>query len=174
VHGHGGITGGMAANGEISNCYNLGEVICTGPTTAYWVGGIAGTNFSHDGSGYVEERASIISNCYNNANVSSSGTRVGGITGVNKDYCSVKKCYIGSEVVVKYGTTQAEELIGTANNYVGQIIGETASTDTTYVDDIGVLTAMPTVYHVVNGMSDGDSQYWSKTNVNQPKLLWEK
>jgi len=33
---------------------------------------------------------------------------------------------------------------------------------------------MPTVYNVVNGLSNGDSEYWSKSNLNAPKLLWEE
>ena len=33
---------------------------------------------------------------------------------------------------------------------------------------------MPTVYNVVNGLSDEESTYWSNTDVNAPELLWEK
>ena len=32
---------------------------------------------------------------------------------------------------------------------------------------------MPSVYEVVNGLNNGESQYWSKSNVNEPQLLWE-
>lgn len=33
---------------------------------------------------------------------------------------------------------------------------------------------MPTVYKVVNGLNEGESDYWSDSDVNLPKLLWEE
>ena len=93
--------------------------------------------------------------------------------GRNFQYCIVKNNYIGSTVTVKYYSTTASNNIGYSSNYLGKIIGNAYSTSTTYVDGNGILTEMPTVYYVVNTLNSGESEYWSNSNLNEPKLKWE-
>ena len=63
-----------------------------------------------------------------------------------------------------------------SNNYTGRLIGHCFSDNAPYIDTVYQSNEedMPTVYNVVNGLSDEESAYWSSTNVNAPKLLWEK
>ncbi len=53
---------------------------------------------------------------------------------------------------------------------MGKVIGSQEGT----TSNIGGLTELPSVYYVVNGLSDEESQYWSKSNINEPNLLWEE
>lgn len=68
----GGIAGNGTGEGNIKNCYNIGEVAAEAATfrTRKYVGGIIG--FLEDGS---------LANCYNTGEVRSDGDGVGGIAG---------------------------------------------------------------------------------------------
>jgi len=164
--------GRLRAYGNVEYCYNLGSVTSTGGGKC--TGGIVGENHAYDGSALLSERASSVEKSYNVANVTSNGTGIGGIVGYNRQYCYVKNCYQSKEYSVKKGSTSATENVGSSSDYLGKIIGYAYSTSTTYVTGNGILTTMPTVYNVVNGLSDADSQYWSKSDLNAPKLLWEE
>ena len=71
------------------------------------------------------------------------------------------------------GTTQASNDVGVSSVYLGKFIGRNEGGP---YENIGILSAsnMPTVYKVVNGLKDGSSEIWSNSNVNAPKLKWEK
>ena len=71
------------------------------------------------------------------------------------------------------GTTQASNDVGVSSVYLGKFIGRNEGAP---YENIGTLSAsnMPTVYKVVNGLKDGSSEIWSNSNVNAPKLKWEK
>lgn len=168
----GGISGRLRAYGLITYSYNLGSV--TNENTGRLVGGIVGSNEAFNGSKHIATRASTVSYSYNSGNVTSKGTLIGGITGINQQYCYIKNCYISNTATVKYNTTSATANIGSSSNYLGKFIGQAYSKNSTYVNNVGVLETMPTVYNVVNGLSDEKSSYWSNTNLNEPKLLWEK
>ena len=167
----GGITGRFRAYGEVNYSYNLGTIInkSIGMNTA----GIVGDNNSYDGSTNVLERSSKIQYTCNIGNIESKGTNIGGICGVNSIYCYVKNSYIANTVTVKSNGTSATDDIGSANTYLGKIVGYNKA-GSSNVSNIGILYNMPTVYKVVNGLNEGDSAYWSKNNVNEPKLSWEK
>lgn len=172
THLIGGISGRLRAYGVISYCYNLGDIENKG-TKAIGVGGIVGENCAYNGTTQVEERKSIISYCYNKANIVSVNERIGGIAGLNANYCEIKNCYVYSNSKIKYNTVEATNTIGdTKNNYLGKIIGW--NNEKAIESDNGIIDNMPTVYKVVNGLKDGSSEIWSNSNVNAPKLKWEK
>lgn len=178
----GGIVGRLTASGTVDFCYNLGEII--DDSTVGVVGGIVGNNNSQNG---VLEKSSKVTNSYNTADVTSNGSYVGGIVGNNTQYCYVKNCYLGGKYRnVSSGSTIATNPIGSASNYVGKIIGQAYTKDSTYVDDstdyILEMNQMPEVYDVVNadknGLNGRDSKYWSNTEYSNvelqtPKLKWE-
>lgn len=171
MHLFGGIAGRTRAYGLVSYCYNLGNVEHKGAKVG--IGGISGGNHAYDGTTNVEERKSIISNCYNKADVISETERIGGISAENTPYCEVKNCYIYSGAKIQYNGTDAADNIGSLeNNYLGKIIGKNSTGS--IEENNGILDEMPTVYYVVNGLNDGKSEYWSNANPDQPKLLWEK
>lgn len=164
---NGGIVGFAQNCSEIKYCYNLGSINIIKTTSSQ--GGIAGRLRSALSSNEYE-KASSIQNCYNSNNVTSQGEVVGGICGLNYKYCSVKYCYVSAGIKVKDTTTKINSTEG--------IIGQ----DNGISSDNEVLQNMPTVYEVVNantnGINNGDSQYWSKTeysnaDLQTPKLIWE-
>ena len=172
MHLTGGIAGRLRAYGVVSYCYNLGDIENKG-TKLIGVGGIVGENCAYNGSAQVEERKSIISHCYNKSNIVSVAERIGGIAGFNADYCEIKDCYVYSNSKIKYNTVEATDNIGnTKNNHLGKIIGY--NIENAIESNNGILDNMPTVYKVVNGLKDGNSEIWSNSDLNAPKLKWEK
>ena len=167
----GGIAGRLRAYGLITYSYNLGSVINN--NSGIRSGGIVGQTAAYDGTTDTNARASTVSYSYNSADVTSIGQYIGGICGQNGIYCFVKNSYISDTVNVKYNKTSATTNIGSSSNYVGKIIGKAYSNTSTYINAVGILSTMPTVYKVVNGLNDGTSQYWSNERLNEPKLLWE-
>ena len=167
----GGIAGRLRAYGLITYCYNLGSVKNT--SSGKNVGGIVGLSTSTDGTTKTLERASTVSYSYNAGNLTSEGTMVGGICGRNDVYCCINNCYISNTIAIKYNTTSATENIGSTSNYLGKIVGMNSASSGN-ISNVNALSSMPTVYNVVNGLSDGESSYWSYSNLNEPKLLWEK
>ena len=174
----GGITGKVRAYGRVTYCYNLGTVKAEGSEDGH-IGGVAGNNGAFEGS----NSGSIVSYSYNANNITSNASRVGGIIGYNSRYCKTQNCYISSDVLVMKGATKATSKVGTSSSYLGKLIGYTYSNTTSYVDKIGILSTMPSVYEVVNadeenGLNNGDSEYWSKTAYSNaekqtPQLKWE-
>lgn len=166
----GGIAGKLRAYGKIENCYNKGNI--TNEGLGGKVGGIVGENSAFDGTiTNVEERKSIVVSCYNYANLISNVGYTGGISGLNSKYCNVENCYIYSNIKIKYNDTLATENIGNSTSgQLGKIIGINEGEET----NNGVLDEMPSVYYVVNGLCNEKSRYWSNSNLEQPKLLWEK
>lgn len=168
----GGISGRLRAYGLITYSYNIGNIENTNSGKA--VGGITGSISAYDGSNNVSSRASVVSYSYNSGNITSKGITIGGICGMNGEHCTIKNCYVSNKSNIKYNTISATANVGSANNYVGKIIGNAYSTKTTYVNNTDILTNMPTVYKVVNKLNDNESDYWSNINLNEPKLLWEE
>ena len=167
----GGITSRLRNKGVISYCYNTGEIVSN---VKQYTGGIVGDSASFNGTASLEELQSVVEYSYNKGNVTTTGIKVGGIVGFNNGYSAVNNCYILETTQVMKGTTQASNNVGTATDYIGKIIGQHSS-NATY-QNIGTLTAsnMPTVYKVVNGLKDGNSEIWSNSDANAPKLKWEK
>ena len=129
--------------------------------------------YAYNGTEHIQENKSTVSYCYDSGNVTSKNAYTGGIVGRPSVYCEVKNCYIYSDAKIQYNGTDATDNIGSAeNNYLGKILGNLPNNVTEENND--VLDEMPTVYYVVNGLSDGESEYWSNSNLDQPKLLWEK
>lgn len=169
----GGIVGELIAYGNIQYCYNLGTI--TNNTTGDHTGGIAGTNSAWeagDPSYWKEERASKIQNSYNSGTIESKGKYIGGICGKNIIYCQVKDSYSKNGTTIQCNGTNASSDIGLANNYLGRVVGKNEATSQN-VSNVGILSTMPTVYKVVNGLSEGKSEIWQNNNVDKPQLLWE-
>ncbi len=163
----GGITGRLREYTSASYCYNLGNVIST--SDGHHVGGITG--FSGANGGAIQEKANKIEYSYNSGNITSNnGTRVGGICGANYNYCSITDSYVSDTAVIKRGTGIASINYGKEGYFYGRIVGRQLGN----VTNVDILQEMPNVYYVVNGLTDEKSKYWSKDNVNEPKLLWEK
>lgn len=181
IHILGGIAGRLRSYGLISYSYNLGNISNKG----LYTGGICGYNHANGGTQNNEpSRASTIVHCYNRSNTISGVSRTGGIAGANFQYCYLKECYISNDTQVKYNTTIATNNIGSSSQYLGNIVGYAYTNNNTYINNIGKLSNMPTVYEVVNGseqtgLNNGESNYWSNTawtneNFKTPKLKWEK
>ena len=166
----GGISARLRNKGVISHCYNTGEIVSN---VKQWTGGIVGHNSAYNGTEHLEELKSVVEYSYNKANVTAIGRYTGGIVGNNSAYSNVNNCYILDTIKVMQGTTQASNDVGTSSVSVGKIIG--INEGGTY-ENIGALNTsnMPTVYKVVNGLNDGSSEIWSNSDVNTPKLKWEK
>lgn len=166
----GGISSRLRAYGEIRYCYNLGTI--TNNSQNIFVGGITGQVAAFNGVGEVFECSSKVEYSYNSGNVESKGAEVGGICGENTICSYIRNSYIANTTTVKYNGTSATANIGSASSYLGKIIGYNVA-GSSNVTSVGVLSSMPTVYQVVNGLNEGESQYWSKSNENEPQLLWE-
>ena len=166
----GGISARLRNKGVVSYCYNTGEIASN---CRAFTGGIVGHNASYNGTENLEELKSVVEYSYNKANVTAIGIYTGGIVGNNSAYCNVNNCYILDTVKVMQGTTQASNDVGVSSVYLGKFIGRNEGGP---YENIGTLSAsnMPTVYKVVNGLKDGSSEIWSNSNVNAPKLKWEK
>lgn len=81
-------------------------------------------------------------------------------------------------IEIKTGTVSASKDIGASSNYIGKYVGNADSSDTNYISGNieitnGVEDITDTVYYIVNGMSDAESEYWSKNNLAEPTLKWE-
>lgn len=152
------------------------------------LGGTVGVNLSRqyiNGQRSVQEIAkSQINYTCNIETVNSRGKRIGGICGENNQYCSAKDNYILSGLEVKKGSTNATKLIGESADYLGKIIGRTYSTSNNYIERNGEITntiaiedgtedITDTVYYIVNGYNEGESEYWAKDDVTHPSLKWE-
>lgn len=99
---------------------------------------------------------------------------------MSDDYVKIYNCYNleeiknDSSVYLTGGIVGNHEVYnGSAINYLRKIVGNNLA-GSSNVTDVGALSNMPTVYNVINGLSDSSSQYWSKSDLNSPKLLWEK
>lgn len=180
----GGIVGQFNCS-EMKYCYNTATV--NNITSRECVGGIVGCNNSNTKNDNFEKGAPLVQFCYSSNNVTSKGVNVGGIVGYNTQNSVVKNSYILNNIVVKSNSTSATKNVGASSAYVGRIVGRAYSTSATYIANVGILPtdtmSMPTVYEVVNGneengLNNGDSEYWSKTEYSDetlqtPKLKWE-
>ena len=171
----GGITGRNFGKVLLEYCFNLGEI---NNNEGINVGGLVGVNRLHADA--TSNMNPTINHCYNVANVISTGntTQVGGLVGSNAQYAYVKNCMRLITAEVKNGSiVSGFGGFGTSsNNYTGRLIGNSYSNSTPYIENVSNYEEgyIPTVYNVMNGLSDDKSLYWSITNVNEPKLLWEK
>ena len=59
-----------------------------------------------------------------------------------------------------------------SNGYLGKAVGYSYNASMPYCGSFPDITT-ETSYYVVNGLNSGNSQYWSNTSQNQPRLLWE-
>ncbi len=159
----GGITGRLRLEAKVGYSYNLGDINNTadGQNT----GGIVGYNIIAG----TEEKYKI-QYSYNSGNVTSKGYSVGGICGRQDRDRGTKDSYTSNTSTVKYNTSVATSNYGSASAFYGKIIGQQLG----LLSNVGILEEMPSVYYVVNSLNEGKSEYWSKENVNEPKLLWEK
>ena len=166
----GGVVGKLRAYAECKYCFNSGEVENKG--TGIYVGGICGIlNATPSGTISDESAKSVISYCYNNKNVASNGAYTGGIIGYIDEYCFINDSYTLSSIIVKYGNTSATSNRGTKNNYLGKLVGDAFGTGVT--SNVSSLSSVPTIYNVVNNLSDEESKYWLETNKIEPQLIWE-
>ena len=178
----GGITGRCAGNILIEYCYNLGNINNNNGTNVMNIGGIVGVLRLPEDLASNSEIKSIVNNCYNSANVISTvdATNVGGLVGmcrnISNNNCYVKNCVRLNSAEVKNGNYTATKYGTSSNKYTGKLIGYAYDTNTPYIENVYNETEeyMPTVYNVVNGLSDDASAYWSDADVNAPTLLWEK
>lgn len=184
------IVGGVAGetyNSKANNCYNKGTIKNNGGYVSYvHLGGVIGsisrgctTEFLYN-LGIVENNGggnrtggitgictnyggnpSRMTHCYNSERVISNNSVYGGICGLLDNKCTINDSY--NLVGVSIGGIKTE-----LNNTTG-LIGSSLGS----INRIGILENMPTVYNVVNGLDDGDSQYWQKNDLNLPKLKWE-
>lgn len=173
----GGIAGGLGCNGLMEYCYNLGKIDNSGATNSINVGGLVGVNKLPEGA--ESDVKSVINYCYNKADVISTTSikSIGGLAGKNNQNCYVKNSQQLVTAVVKNNTTTASGRMGTSsNNYTGRLIGQCYDANEPYIDTVYQSNEedMPTVYNVVNGLSDEKSAYWRNDDVNAPRLLWEK
>ena len=103
----GGIAG-INSGGEIDNCTSSGDVEANGANDMMLVnaGGIVGSNQKD----VIGESGAIVSNCVSSSKVTSNGrmgdpgdgdacSRVGGITGLNDNNCTLKNCIVMAESV---------------------------------------------------------------------------
>lgn len=111
--------------------------------------------------------SSKASNCYNLGTVimTGKGQYVGGVAGQIRSGCILSYSY-------NFATVSSN------GNLSGKIYGAKSGTVTACANVTGTV-ANPTVYYVVNGFSDAESQFWSNTNYSNeylqtPKLKWEK
>jgi len=102
----GGIVGNNYSGGSITNSYNAGTVNSS-RTDAYYVGGIAGSNYA------------TITNCYNIGAVSNYyGFELGGVVGFSSG--TLTNCY-------NAGTT-TPKVIGTSDANIGGVVGKSTTT----------------------------------------------
>lgn len=127
-------------------------------------GGVVGINCT---SGPATNPNTKVIECYNSGTIISKGKYVGGICGLNYD--SIKNCHALASVV-----SASNDIGNASNNYYGKIIGNNGRTNTssiTYVSgNISIDSELESVYNIVN---EKDSEIWSKSNLNEPKFLWE-
>jgi len=170
----GGIVAGLN-NGVVTYCYNTGEVTNQAiPIVgeAIPIGGICAVSTYQEGT----TNGSRIQYCYNQANVISKAGCVGGICGDSFQYCYVRDCQMSPNAIIqKVGNSNTTTGLGNESNaWVGRMIGRNfEKAGGTYIGDNSLEDITKTVYEVVNGLKSGQSQYWSQSNLNAPKLLWE-
>ncbi len=144
----GGIAGVIKENVKVEYCYNLGTV--TNNTTGDTVGGVVGILVADDKEPLDSSKASSIRNCYNTATVSSLGLCTGGICGFVRDHCSVKNCYVTSDLVVERKGKQATANRGISEDYIGKIVGKLNMISSEYMSsNTNEITV--SVYYVVSG-----------------------
>lgn len=179
-----GICGNLVGYARIENCYNKGEIL-----GANNCGGIAGRSqarryINNQEVTNQEVAKSQIRYTCNIGKVNASGTRIGGICGYNQQYCIIEDSHILKGLEIKKELINASNNIGVSSNYLGKIVGHAYSENTSYINGNGEITnetniengvedITDTVYYIVNGYDEGESQYWSKDDATQPKLKWE-
>ena len=183
----GGIAGYPSGFTNIEKCYNKGSISESNDDNIGY-GGIAGilnANIYINGKPNAQQKAiSQMSYSCNIGPVSSNGTQIGGICGNNAQYCIVKDNYILQGLAIQKGSTIATRDIGTSSAYLGKYVGRAYSTSTNYISGNGEITntittengkedITDTVYYIVNGCNEGESEYWAKDDVTQPSLKWE-
>lgn len=111
----------------------------------------------------------MIEFCCNAGNIDGNNRYIGGICGHIDNRTIIRDCYFSSLAEIKYNDNLIVNDIGNnTNNHVGRLIGLTNITD---FENCGILN--DTIYYVVNGNSNEESQYWLSSNLDEPKLLWE-
>lgn len=179
-----GICGNLVGYARIENCYNKGEIL-----GANNCGGIAGRSqarryINNQEVTNQEVAKSQIRYTCNIGKVNASGTRIGGICGYNQQYCIIEDSHILKGLEIKKELINASNNIGVSSDYLGKIVGHAYSESTSYINGNGEITnetniengvedITDTVYYIVNGYDEGESQYWSKDDATQPKLKWE-
>jgi len=166
----GGIVGVAKHKIIVEFCYNMGTIQIT--SNGGHAGGIAGILISNDADNPNSYYASKVQYCYNSATVSANGKYVGGIVGHVDNYCSVKNCNVSSDLIVRGNGKTATANRGQQEDYIGKIVGNLGIVSSDYLGN-NTNSITVSVYYVVNGHSSGSSSYWSNSNVNQPKLIWE-
>ena len=148
----GGICG-YASGGNISNCYNLGDISTT--TTSYYyyfcAGGICGSGEN-----------SYISNCYNLGDISATTTTsssypypcAGGICGY---YGTITSCFsAGTAIIAKRGSSNV-------SSYSGRIVGSGGTINNCY--------ALSTM--TINGTAITSSNVYSKNGGDTPMISFQ-
>ena len=176
----GGVVGKNDSNGEVSNCYNVGDVVGTGSD----VGGVVGYNFGlllncynvgavtgrYEVGGVVGDNDGTVSNCYNTGDVTVSSDFVGGVAGHNATNGKISNCY-------NIGAVEGSSL------YVGGVVGYNSSTvSNCYYDKlicqigaingsddgrnniIGLTTAKMTGENALSNMALSDSIWLTKAH----------
>ncbi len=185
----GGIVGYLEGYSTVKNCYNKGNII---GNTGIYIGGCVGHSRAKSYTSIIENKftteenaAAQINYTCNIGAVSSNGINgVGGICGMNNQYCIVKNNYILNNLEIKKDTTRATKDVGETNDYLGKYVGRAYINTKTYIDANGEITNIAkienetgditnTVYYIVNEMSSNNSEYWDKGNPTEPKLKWE-
>ncbi len=171
----GGITPRSSGNVLLEYCYNLGSINNTSSGASGNVGGIVGINRLPDN--VISNIKSTVNYCYNVADVISitSIYNIGGLIGNNHPNCYVKNSCQLRTAQVKNNTIIASNRIGNYENdsYTGRLIGRNNGENN--IEEVwqAYEENIPTVYDLMNSFSEDESKYWSNSNVNAPKLLWE-
>ena len=174
VSSTGGIVGECSNASNVEYCFNLGKI--ENNRTIEGTGGVAGKTTSWTDAGRNEQSAGVtVKYCYSANNIYGAGGAVGGVIGTNDIYCTSTNIYVGKYVIntnpqetltVKMNTTNATANVGNSNTKLGKIIGLNWGT----YSNVGELESMPTVYNVINRLSDSASDIWDNTNPNAPTL----
>lgn len=133
---------------EVLNCYNLGNIFCKNSRNVRNIGGIIG---------YIQNGYARINNSYNQATVSASasGSNLGGIIGLIRNYPQITVTNCSSGIAPAIGTNQAE------NN-------------ATIINVLGGQSDMPNILSVINA-SNEEKFKEDRDNINEgyPILNWQ-